>query len=295
VPNPEAVTKKQSRRRRDRSPNGESCLVMIYGPRLGSRFELKPGEYRIGRGRGNDVVVSLDDVSRHHCAVRVSAGGASVRDLGSMNGTWVNDRQLPPEEDVAIRSGDLLELGGSIFKYLEGGNVEALYHEEIYRTAIVDGLTRIHNHRYFVEFLERELARCGRHGRPLSLILFDVDHFKQINDRHGHVAGDHVLRDVAASVRGSVRREECFARYGGDEFVLVTPDTPIDGARSFAEKLRQLVEAREFEFDGRPIPVTISVGLATMRPGLDDPGAFIRAADDQLYEAKHAGRNCVRG
>jgi two-component system, cell cycle response regulator len=268
---------------------------MIYGPRLGSRLELPPGEYRIGRGRGNDVVVPLDDVSRHHCAVRVSAGGASVRDLGSMNGTWVNDCQLPPEEDVPISSGDLLEVGGAIFKYLEGGNVEALYHEEIYRTAIVDGLTRIHNHRYFVEFLERELARCGRHGRPLSLILFDVDHFKQINDSHGHVAGDHVLRDVAASVRGSVRREECFARYGGDEFVLVTPDTPIDGARSFAEKLRQLVEAREFEFDGRPIPVTISVGLATMRPGLDDPGAFIRAADDQLYEAKHAGRNCVRG
>jgi diguanylate cyclase (GGDEF)-like protein len=268
---------------------------MIYGPRLGSRFELREGVHRIGRGRKNDVVVGLDDVSRHHCSIRVVREGAFARDLGSMNGTWVNDEPLTPEQDHAIRSGDLIEVGGAIFKFLEGGNVEALYHEEIYRTAIIDGLTRIHNHRYFVEFLERELARCARHERPLSLVLFDVDRFKEINDRHGHVAGDHVLRDVAGSVRGSVRREECFARYGGDEFVLVLPDTPLEGARVFAEKVRGLVESHEFQFEDETVTVTISAGVASMRPGIDDPGAFIRAADDQLYVAKHAGRNCVRG
>ena len=295
--NPDAETKETSRPRRGagRSRGGSCCLVMIYGPRLGHRIALGKGEHVVGRGLESDVLVSLEDVSRRHCTIRVKTSGVFLRDLGSKNGTFLNDDELPPNEDFALRSGDLVHVGGAIFKFLEGGNVEALYHEEIYRTAIVDGLTQIHNQRYFVEFLERELARCARHAHPLALLIFDVDDFKVINDQRGHVAGDHVLRDIAAAVRPSVRREACFARYGGDEFALVLPDTPLEDALLYAEKVRGLVEACRFEFDGEPLEVTVSVGVATMKPGVDDPGTFIRAADDRLYEAKHSGRNCVRG
>jgi two-component system cell cycle response regulator len=297
VANPDAETKETERpRRRSGRARGESCcLVMIYGPRLGHRIALGKGEHVVGRGLESDLLVSLEDVSRRHCAIRVKPSGVFLRDLGSKNGTFLNDDELPPNEDFTLRSGDLVHLGGAIFKFLEGGNVEALYHEEIYRTAIVDGLTQIHNQRYFVEFLERELARCSRRSHPLSLVIFDVDEFKAINDERGHVAGDHVLRDIAAAVRPSVRREACFARYGGDEFVLVLPDTGLAEAMVYAEKVRGLVEACRFEFDGEPLEVTVSVGVATMKPGVDDPGTFIRAADDRLYEAKHSGRNCVRG
>jgi two-component system cell cycle response regulator len=297
VANPDAETKQTLRPRRGAGPKrrGACCLVMIYGPRLGHRVAMAKGEHVLGRGLDSDVLVSLEDVSRRHCAIRVKPSGVFLRDLGSKNGTFLNEDELARNRDYPLRSGDLVHVGGAIFKFLEGGNVEALYHEEIYRTAIVDGLTQINNQRYFVEFLERELARCGRHAHPLALVLFDVDQFKAINDERGHVAGDHVLRGIAAAVRPTVRREACFARYGGDEFVLVLPDTALEEAMVYAEKVRGIVEACRFEFDGKPLDVTVSVGVATMKPGVDEPGSFIRAADDRLYEAKHSGRNCVRG
>jgi diguanylate cyclase (GGDEF)-like protein len=273
----------------------ESCLVTIYGPDLGMRIPLKEGETVIGRDPACDVSVRLDEISRTHCRLTLRGDGATLCDLESTNGTFLNDREIPTREECVLRSGDLVHLGGTIFKFLEGGNVEALYHEEIYRTAIIDGLTQIHNRRYFVEFLERELSRAGRHDRPLSLVLFDVDDFKRINDAHGHVAGDHVLRDLASAVSTTVRREECFARYGGDEFALVLPDATLENALRFAERIRGLVEARRFAFDDEEISVTVSLGAATMIPGIDDPGAFIRAADDRLYAAKNAGRNQACG
>jgi diguanylate cyclase (GGDEF)-like protein len=277
------------------SGSAESCLVTIYGPDLGLRIPLELGETTIGRDPSCEISVSLDEISRTHCRVTLQPDGATVCDLESTNGTFLNDREIPTREECVLRSGDLIHLGGTIFKFLDGGNVEALYHEEIYRTAIVDGLTQIHNRRYFVEFLERELSRAGRHQRPLSLVIFDVDGFKQINDAHGHVAGDHVLRDLASAVSATVRREECFARYGGDEFALVLPDSPLDNALRYAERIRGLVEMRVFAFDDEEISVTVSLGAATMQPGIDDPGVFIRAADDQLYAAKNAGRNQACG
>jgi diguanylate cyclase (GGDEF)-like protein len=273
----------------------ESCLVTIYGPDLGLRIPLEPGETTIGRDPSCDVPISLDEVSRTHCRLTLRGDDATVCDLESTNGTFLNDRELPALEECVLRSGDLIHVGGTILKFLEGGNVEALYHEEIYRTAIIDGLTQIHNRRYFIEFLERELSRAGRHERPLSLVLFDVDGFKGINDAHGHVAGDHVLRDLASAVSATVRREECFARYGGDEFALVLPDTALENALRYAERIRGLVETRIFAFDDEEISVTVSLGTASMRPGIDDPGTFIRAADDQLYAAKNAGRNQACG
>ena len=292
VAHPKSKTRKVTRVRTTRvAGSEESCLVTIYGPDLGLRIPLEEGETLIGRDSTCDVTVELDEVSRTHCRLTLRPDGATVCDLESTNGTFLNDREIPSREECVLRSGDLVHLGGTIFKFLEGGNVEALYHEEIYRTAIIDGLTQVHNRRYFVEFLERELSRAGRHDRPLSLLLFDVDGFKQINDAHGHVAGDHVLRDLASAVTATVRREECFARYGGDEFALVLPDTPLENAARYAERIRGLVETRVFHFDDEEISVTVSLGVATMTPGIDDPGAFIRAADDRLYAAKNAGRN----
>ena len=277
------------------SASGESCLVTIYGPNLGKKYILDEPEITIGRDASNQVCVELDNVSRKHCRITVKDTKVFLRDLNSTNGTYLNDEEVPPPEEFVLRSGDLIKVGGAIYKFLYGGNVEALYHEEIYRMTIMDGLTQVHNKRYFLEFLEREMARCTRYGRPLSLALFDIDHFKRINDEFGHLAGDDVLRDLAGQVRSKIRKEELVARYGGEEFALVLPESGAEKVRKFANKLRALIADHEFVFEARRIPVTISIGVADMVPELAEPAQFIKAADTNLYAAKRGGRNRVVG
>jgi diguanylate cyclase (GGDEF)-like protein len=188
-----------------------------------------------------------------------------------------------------------VELVGVAFKFLAGNDLEAQYHEELYQLAIVDGLTRTFNRRYLMDFLTREISRCRRHSRPLSLLLFDIDRFKEINDRFGHASGDQVLRTIVEVAREGVRREECLARYGGDEFVVVMPETALEGARIVAERTRSRVELHAFAFAGRQIPVTISVGVIELAPSMDDAEAMLAAVDARLYAAKMAGRNAAAG
>src|SRR4029078_202515 len=145
-----------------------------------------------------------------------------------------------PVTKSVLRDADFVKIGAAIFKFLTGSGVEASYHEEIYKMTIVDALTGAHNKRYFMELLEREIARCARYRRPLSLLMFDIDHFKQINDKHGHLTGDCVLREMSRGLLGRVRREELLARYGGEEFAAVLPETDITGARTFGEQIRRL-------------------------------------------------------
>jgi two-component system, cell cycle response regulator len=273
--------------------NTESCLVEIHGPELGKKFVLDEEEFTIGRDVKNNIVVDLDNVSRRHAKISTRSGKHFVSDLGSTNGTYLNDEEVLQEQP--LRSGDFVKVGGSIFKFLQGGNIETLYHEEIYQLTIVDGLTQVNNKRYFLEFLEREMGRCHRYNRALSLIMFDIDHFKKINDTNGHLAGDYVLRELAGLVRQRIRKEECFARYGGEEFAVVMPEAGPENARRFSEKVRKLVEDHHFAFEGKDIPVTISLGVADMTGDMTEPLQFIKGADANLYKAKKGGRNRVFG
>ncbi len=274
---------------------GETCLVSIYGPNLGRRWSLDSDDVVVGRESACDIPVPIDTVSRRHCRLRQRGDAVFLADLGSTNGTALNDDALAPNEEFALRSGDRIRVGSAIFKYLRGGDVESLYHEEIYRTMIADGLTGAHNRRFFTEFLEREMARCQRHGRPLSLLFFDIDHFKRVNDDFGHLSGDQVLREVADLVREQVRREDCFARYGGEEFAVVLTETGLEAAREFAERLRERVDAHVFRVGSESLGVTISIGIAAMGKDKREAADFLAAVDAHLYEAKSAGRNRVAG
>ena len=273
-----------------------ACLVQIYGPMLGKKFGLDGPETGIGRGESCQIILDLDNVSRRHCSLLLREDEVLLRDDGSTNGTYLNNVEVRGE--TPLRSGDLIKVGSAIFKFLFGGalgSIEAQYHEEIYRLTIVDGLTQVHNKRYLLEFLEREMARCGRHGRELSLVLLDIDLFKQVNDSFGHLAGDSVLRELASILKTRIRREECVARYGGEEFALVLPETGRENALVLAEKLRRLVAAHAFVFEGKRIPVTFSAGIAALDEAHDTAIAFLKAADSLLYEAKQKGRNRVAG
>jgi diguanylate cyclase (GGDEF)-like protein len=292
MPGPETRITKISRLS-DLKVSGESCLVQIHGPELGKKYPLTTESLTIGRDEGNGIVVDLDNVSRKHARVTERGDKFFVEDLKSTNGTYLNDEEI--REERPLRSGDLLKVGGSIFKFLHGEHIETLYHEEIYQLTISDGLTQISNKRYFLEYLERELGRCHRYGRALSLVMFDIDHFKKINDTNGHLAGDYVLRELAALLKPKIRKEECFARYGGEEFVVVMPEAGADNARTFAEKARRLVEEHHYAFENKDIKVTISAGVADLTQDMVDPLEFIKVADANLYKAKHAGRNRVVG
>ncbi len=275
------------------SVEGESCLVEIHGPQLGKKYLLDEAEFTIGRDVKNNIVVDLDNVSRRHAKITTKSGKSFVVDLGSTNGTYLNDNEVL--EETPLRTGDYVKVGGSIFKFLSGGNIETLYHEEIYQLTIVDGLTQVNNKRFFLEFLEREMGRCHRYNRSLSMIMFDIDHFKKINDVNGHLAGDYVLRELAHHVKQRIRKEECFARYGGEEFTVVMPESGSENARRFAEKLRKMVEDHPFSFEGKEIDVTVSIGVADMTGEMTEPLQFIKVTDANLYKAKKAGRNRVVG
>ncbi|MCU0700151.1 MAG: GGDEF domain-containing protein [Myxococcaceae bacterium] len=268
-----------------------SALVVIYGEDLGRKYDLDEGKTVIGRSSTCEIQIDHDSVSRQHVRVSVKGGRCTLEDLGSTNGTFVNDETISGK--VTLRNADLIKVGRTVFKFIANDNIEAAYHDEIYRLTTVDGLTQVHNRRYFDEAIERELSRCRRYQRALSLMLIDVDHFKKINDGFGHLAGDAVLKEVAAAIKKRIRREDLLARYGGEEFAVLSPEIDHKGVVQLAEKVRKLVEGHEFRFDGAPIPVTISCGTATIGKKTEDAQALIARADEKLYEAKEGGRNRV--
>src|SRR5262245_22058305 len=161
-----------------------ACLVHIYptGPSMGARYALTDAPLLLGRGDDCDIRISDHSVSRRHARIEPGSEGFLVADLDSTNGTFVNDR---PTERARLHDGDYLLVGNCSYRFLTGGNVEAEYHEEICRLTIIDALTQVHNQRYLMEFLDRELVRSSRHGRPLALALMDIDWFKQVNDDLG--------------------------------------------------------------------------------------------------------------
>ena len=275
--------------------SGDACLVLIYppGPEMGKRWPLSGREIILGRGSDCDVQIDRDSVSRRHARVFELEGEWHVEDLGSTNGSYINDR---PIRRAPLGDADFLKIGSAIFKFLSGNGVETSYYEEIYRMTIIDGLTGTHNKRYFTEFLEREIARCARYERPLSLLMFDIDHFKPVNDTHGHLTGDHVLKEMARRLLGRVRKEELLARYGGEEFAAVLPETDHSGAMKFGEQIRAIVCNKPFEYEGDVLNITISVGVATTSGETPlEPNEFIKMADENLYRAKNEGRNRVVG
>jgi two-component system, cell cycle response regulator len=272
------------------SLGGTDCLIQIYGDALGRKYDLYDPVCTIGRDPQNEIILDSDSVSRRHAILEVCDAGRLVRDLDSTNGTYLNDIQI---RSAVLSNGDLIKVGDTIYKYLSGSNVESLYHEEIYNMTISDGLTQISNKRFLMDHIDKEFSRAKRYARALSFIMFDLDHFKNVNDQYGHLTGDYVLKEMAVLLKNRIRKEEVFARYGGEEFVVVLPESDLDVALSFGEIIRKMVAEHEFEFEGQPLRVTVSVGVGTLSEGMNTVSDLIQEADERLYEAKRGGRNKV--
>ncbi|MCK9538204.1 diguanylate cyclase [Dokdonella sp.] len=265
-----------------------ACLVVLQGQRLGQRIDVGVTPLVVGRAPECDFQVVDRSVSRQHAQIWKGLFGYRIKDLGSTNKTLLNEQ---PIIEAELKDGDQVTIGNCVLKFMERSSVEARYHEEIYQLATIDPLTGLYNRRHFLELLERELARSAGHGRPLALLIIDLDHFKQVNDRFGHPAGDLVLKQVAATLRGDACDDCIVARIGGEEFAVVLAERTLAQALAFAEALCRKVAAMPLPPEAGTDRVTVSIGVAALRAATGSVGELMRAADAQLYRAKAEGRN----
>jgi two-component system cell cycle response regulator len=266
----------------------QACLVVMSGPAAGQRFDLKEDETIIGRGEECAVRIVADSVSRRHAVITRVLDRWIVLDLESTNGTFVDETRI---ERAELLGGESLRVGKVALKYTCDG-LELDYMQHVLDVANTDALTGLYNRAYFDALLTSELARAAATGEPGALVLFDVDHFKSINDDFGHPAGDVVLSDLAALAKAQLEHGELLFRTGGEEFAVLISGASPARARKTAELLRRAVESATFNVGATPVRVTVSLGVAPFQPGEESAGLYQRA-DELLYAAKRAGRNRV--
>jgi len=269
----------------------EACLIMIDGDYLGEVYELDKDVTVIGRTEGVDVAVVDPGVSRRHAQITRGIDGYFAADLGSTNGTLVNDEKIG--EPRELRDGDKIRISQTAFKFSYQDADDNEYHRQLRERAVKDGLTGIYDKRYFMESIAKEFQFAERNNTNLCLIMFDIDHFKQFNDRYGHPTGDYILKQMARLLEPESRNYDIFARYGGEEFAILLRGSSLKTAVAFAERIRTIIDHAEFEYDEQKFSVTISLGVATYNGGPLQEGhhGLIAEADKCLYEAKRNGRN----
>lgn len=273
--------------------NGEkqAYILFLSGPLVGKLHALQDGETILGRSDEANIKINDARISRQHVSLKVGSGGTVIADLGSTNGTFINGNKASSQ---VLQDGDKIQISSNtIFKFAYQDNVENIFHKELYKMAVIDALTGVFNKRYFLDRLREEFSHAKRSGQPLSLMMMDIDHFKKVNDTHGHLIGDAVLHHFAKLVQKMVRVSDIFGRYGGEEFSVILRNSDAIGAWHLAERIRIELQNQPAEIADMSIPVTVSIGLVTLgeEAELKEPQDLIETADRYLYQSKQSGRN----
>ena len=269
----------------------EWALVAYAWSTLGRVFPLPLGEAVLGRSPDCALALPDGEVSRRHACLRVTPGGVRLEDLGSTNGTRLNG--IPLHGSATLLAGDRVTVGGHVLKLVAMDPLERAFHETLLDLSTRDPLTGLANRSCVLAELQNRFGLSLRYGRPLSVVICDLDHFKRVNDAHGHAAGDQVLRAFGAWATASLREADLAGRIGGEEFLMVLPETDLAGAQPFAERLRQVVASRPVPVSSGGLGVTCSLGIAQRRPDDLDAGQLLARADAALYRAKAEGRDRV--
>ena len=277
----------------EKAKEQEACLIIIRGKPQGHRFFLTRDEMIIGRDPAADICLADEGISRKHAQITRRGGEVLLADLGSANGTYLNDQRVTAT-GLPLAKEDMLRIGTSILKFLPAGELEIIFYGNLGAAAHTDPLTRIYNKGYFLEALGAEWKRARALHSELSLIFFDLDHFKGINDTFGHDAGDCVLQETTRLIHTELLvPRDIFARYGGEEFAILLGNTGGARALELAERIRAAVAHHAFLYEGKRLSVTCSVGVATLKSGIDTAAALLKAADKAGYSSKQNGRNRV--
>jgi len=269
-----------------------AALLVVGGELNGSLFDLIGSSVSVGRSADNTIPLDFNGISRYHFKLNADGAEFILEDLGSKNGTFLNNKKV--EGTAKLNKGDIIKIGAVALKYLPKGDTERLTYDKLNMEANTDKHTGCFNKGYFNNKINLEVNKSKVTGEPLSLIVFDLDHFKKLNDNFGHDAGDFVLKEMASLIRNNgIRENDIFARYGGEEFVILLPKTNIKQSFEIAERLRKLIEAKEFIYDGKRLPVTASIGVADYRQGVLTGTDLFKRADEAVYKSKQGGRNLV--
>jgi len=268
------------------------ALSFMGGPAMGQLHLLKEGEHIIGRSKEATIIVLDDAISRQHFKLIVKGNQVIVEDLSSTNGTYVNGVRVTKQ---LLHDKDTLQISSQTvmaFSYVT--DLEAQKQTQIYKMANYDPVTQARTKAYFLDQFSQEFSHARRKASPLSLIIFDIDFFKKVNDNYGHPAGDFILKKISEATTHVIRTEDLFARFGGEEFVILMRDTQEKDSLHLAERLRQIIARSPFDFEGKKIKVSVSCGVACLKDGnFRNMDEMIKAADQYLYFAKQNGRNRV--
>jgi diguanylate cyclase (GGDEF)-like protein len=267
-------------------------LIRARGAQLGQVLKLAQQLHRVGRANDCEIWLSDDGVSRKHATIAYENGAYMIEDTGSANGTFVGGQKV---ERATLRDGDLIQFGPqAVFRYSVADEGQEQLLRQLYEASVTDALTGANNREHFDSQLRMELSFARRHGTDLSVVMFDVDHFKRVNDTFGHPVGDEVLVEISKATRRLVRNEDVFARYGGEEFVLILRGIALDGARIVGERLRERIAELSIATDKGPLKITVSVGCASFASTPEATAeSLVQVADKRLYVAKRGGRNRV--
>lgn len=261
---------------------------------FGKVFTFSNDRIVFGRDKENDVILDDPKVSKAHCEINLLYSDVLeqiiIRDLDSTNGTYVNGILISQN---ILKSGDKIEIGETVLRFSYNDEIEEQYHAKLFTFASTDSLTGMYNKRYILNEMENQIKIVKRNQRMFSIVMLDLDDFKIINDSYGHLAGDEYLKKTADTIARSLREQDTASRFGGEEFLILLPETTLDGAYKLADRIRQKIEKMELNFQGHSIRSTISAGVSQFSSDFSDAESFIRSADIALYRSKNEGKNRV--
>jgi two-component system cell cycle response regulator len=279
-----------------RQRKNHASLVVLQGVEIGRDFRLKRNTLSLGRDTEADIRIADELASRQHASIEFSwdadrqAAAYHLVDLRSTNHTYVNSR---PIERIELKDGDRIQIGSTLLKFVLLDDVEAKFHAEVRSRISYDQLTRLLTKESLYLALDMELKRSLRYKLPVAILMMDLDHFKRVNDSHGHPVGSEMLSGVGQIIRETLRGQDVAARYGGEEFVAYLAETPSRAAHQAAERLRARIAGHTFSIDGHEIRITISIGIALCPEHGLDIATLVASADKALYRAKKTGRDRV--
>ncbi|MEY4615895.1 MAG: hypothetical protein RJB66_855 [Pseudomonadota bacterium] len=271
-------------------------IVILIGPPgyTGKQWSLVKSETIAGRSIECSVFIDDRSLSRQHCRFMLMGNDVSVVDMGSTNKTAVNGILLQPLVPHRLKNNDQVKTGNVVFKFLERGSLEALSTQEFQERVTKDVLTGAYTKSELLQRAPELMKRSETLGDPLSMVVFDIDFFKKVNDTYGHPGGDYVLRELGRVVGTKlVRSQDYFARFGGEEFIILLLGSNSRQAWDVAERIRQTVQGHSFVYEGKHIPVTVSLGVAERLPSEKNWEQLFDRADKALYQSKKTGRNKV--